>query len=495
MTYKEKVIDLLKRMVADMKKKRDYLERYECSEDVKRLDGGLNFANNYLVALTSIKEDPVPEKIGNEPEGFVVEGKTITVNKPTVDDQPQFNLDVDESNVFTEPKESEDERVRKCLIAMVNATIWDSANLASKKACLSWLEKQKEQKPVVTHDENGDAILSDFEAALFSAFSDAWQTYLNGENVNVVEWAKEHAPELLRVAVKPAERVEINKSLIDAVMAELSKYSGENYWKSPWAIDSTGLQYPLYFANLGATWQKEQKPILEVFGFKVGDAVRLKDGDGRKHIIKSFEEVEGVHGPNFYHVEFEDNSARDGIYPGEEYPNGYYTQMEKFEEEQKPFFRQISDGVIWDSGLRLGMELEKQKKQWSEEDEKNFSSLCEFFTTWSKKHYTAYGRQEAMEKWLFNRFKYLNPQPKAEWSENIKKHLLKLAEYLRYKGCEDDAEFLESLRPQPHWKPSKEQMEVLRKYVMGEWKGLTFKEDEHLKSLLIDLENYSHDNR
>ena len=81
--------------------------------------------------------------------------------------------------------------------------------------------------------------------------------------------------------------------------------------------------------------KKEQKPILEVFGFKVGDAVRLKDGDGRKHIIKSFEEVEGLHGPNFYHVEFEDNSARDGIYPGEEYPNGFYTQMEKIEEEQK----------------------------------------------------------------------------------------------------------------------------------------------------------------
>jgi len=82
--------------------------------------------------------------------------------------------------------------------------------------------------------------------------------------------------------------------------------------------------------------QKEHKPILEVFGFKVGDAVRLKNGDGRKHIIKSFEEVKGLHGPNFYRVEFEDNSARDGIYPGEEYPNGYYTQMEKFEEEQKP---------------------------------------------------------------------------------------------------------------------------------------------------------------
>lgn len=91
--------------------------------------------------------------------------------------------------------------------------------------------------------------------------------------------------------------------------------------------------------------QKEQKPILEVFGFKIGDAVRLKDGDGRKHIIKSFKEVEGIHGPNFYQVEFEDNSARDGIYPGEEYPNGYYTQMEKFEGEPVDLEKEIDKTV------------------------------------------------------------------------------------------------------------------------------------------------------
>lgn len=81
-------------------------------------------------------------------------------------------------------------------------------------------------------------------------------------------------------------------------------------------------------ATCSARLTEEQKPILEVFGFKVGDAVRLKDGDGRKHIIKSFEEVEGLHGPNFYHVEFEDDSARSGIYTGEEYPNGYHCGMD-----------------------------------------------------------------------------------------------------------------------------------------------------------------------
>ena len=40
--------------------------------------------------------------------------------------------------------ESEDEKARKCLIAMVNASIWDGSNLASKKACLDWLKKQKD---------------------------------------------------------------------------------------------------------------------------------------------------------------------------------------------------------------------------------------------------------------------------------------------------------------------------------------------------------------
>ena len=81
--------------------------------------------------------------------------------------------------------------------------------------------------------------------------------------------------------------------------------------------------------------KEEQKPILEVYDFRVGDAVRLKDGDGRTHIIKAFEEIEGIHGPNFYHVIFEDNTASDHIIPGEEYPNGYFTCMEKIEQESK----------------------------------------------------------------------------------------------------------------------------------------------------------------
>lgn len=49
--------------------------------------------------------------------------------------------------------------------------------------------------------------------------------------------------------------------------------------------------------------------------FKIGDTVRLKDGDGREHTIKSFERQEGVHGPDFYIVHFEDDSATGFLHP------------------------------------------------------------------------------------------------------------------------------------------------------------------------------------
>lgn len=60
----------------------------------------------------------------------------------------------------------------------------------------------------------------------------------------------------------------------------------------------------------------EDGVIKEVHGFKVGDKVRLTDGDGRIHIIKEFVEEEGLHSLNFYCVDFEDNTANGLIFPG-----------------------------------------------------------------------------------------------------------------------------------------------------------------------------------
>jgi uncharacterized membrane protein YgaE (UPF0421/DUF939 family) len=53
--------------------------------------------------------------------------------------------------------------------------------------------------------QNGYIELTDFESALFTAFSDAWQQYLRGEEVNVAQWAKEHSAELLEAAKSKVE--------------------------------------------------------------------------------------------------------------------------------------------------------------------------------------------------------------------------------------------------------------------------------------------------
>ena len=169
--------------------------------------------------------------------------------------------------------------------------------------------------------------------------------------------------------------------------------------------------------------RKEQKPILEVFGFKVGDAVRLKNGDGRKHIIKSFKEVEGIHGPNFYQVEFEDNSARDGIYPGKEYPNGYYTQMEKIEKKQKPAefdeYKIIKKHITEDM---LSSEVNKrltecgwyvtdeEPAEWSEEDDKRLDRIVSFIWKNRKGDTSEIYQQEQDAKWLQS----LRPQKQKE---------------------------------------------------------------------------------
>ena len=46
-----------------------------------------------------------------------------------------------------------DERIRKCIVAVVCAAIWNSEFSTSKDECLAWLEKQGEQKSVWSEED------------------------------------------------------------------------------------------------------------------------------------------------------------------------------------------------------------------------------------------------------------------------------------------------------------------------------------------------------
>ena len=142
--------------------------------------------------------------------------------------------------------------------------------------------------------------------------------------------------------------------------------------------------------------------------------------------------------------------------------------------------------------------LEKQKEQksaeWSEEDEEMLDSTIKFvehsaFSTIGK------GKNNVLDwlKDLPNRFAI---QPKQEWSEEEeekKKRIILLVEHAiqemggskKYKEALD---WLKSLRPHPHWKPSKVQMEVLgRAITFLAMHNEEFRKTGHNNGLINDL--------
>jgi hypothetical protein len=147
--------------------------------------------------------------------------------------------------IFPELAESEDEKIRMALCDIVRDMPYMETELRAHgltvEKTIAYLENQNHDGKKWLTPEQFNRI----EHLRYEAGFDAGVR-------SVAEKQKEQ---------KPSERIEMKKSLSDTVITELGKYDGENYWKSPWATDSTGLQYPLYLANLGATWQKEQNSL------------------------------------------------------------------------------------------------------------------------------------------------------------------------------------------------------------------------------------------
>lgn len=82
--------------------------------------------------------------------------------------------------------------------------------------------EEKEQQPAEL--DNEEIELSDFESELFSVFSDAWQQYLHGEEVDMAQWAKEHSAQLLNAAkqeLKPTEWSEEDERMLEPIISDL----------------------------------------------------------------------------------------------------------------------------------------------------------------------------------------------------------------------------------------------------------------------------------
>lgn len=313
-----------------------------------------------------------------------------------------YEARIEGNKVVLEPKESEDERTRKSLLAYIKG---ESKRLDTKK-WIAYLEKQKEQKPV--KDDTRAKIIS-------RATSEKQVVLLSESNGNAeIGWD--------------------TRSLEDAKKL---------------------LEYGITFINkqLGAKWQKEQKPNYK-YGCGLTDE-QLMVTDFWKEYLK--ESIISGNKPTKADIDFLLPIARK-----------YFALAMK---------ESCTICKDWSNGYQKGLEVAEQKPaEWSEEDENALKYLHELISFgFTEKFFDAQTAAD-MRAWLNDRLKSLRPQPKQEWSENDLERAIE--DWLYDNDCRgwdkygniyvslgDLVKLVNRFAAPPHWKPSEEQMEWLEQAV------------------------------
>ena len=246
-----------------------------------------------------------------------------------------WNLNSDDREVLAviipELAESEDERIRKWIIDYARGQIDgymlvddDEAHEIAEiwKKAIAYLEKQKEPKSISAEEVLVRAGLIPYKDG------NKW-CILAGDNIQegICGFGDTIDEALYEFLMEVLEKQE--KTKIDACGFPI-RNEGESacsYLERCLSPDMRKIWY-----EACKEMKEKLTPIDNVFGFKIGDKVRLRDGDGRPHIIKEFKRIIGLHGPDFYQVIFEDDSAIDHIIPDDRCQGGYFTCMEKIPE-------------------------------------------------------------------------------------------------------------------------------------------------------------------
>lgn len=128
-------------------------------------------------------------------------------------------------------------------------------------------------------------------------------------------------------------------------------------------------------------------------------------------------------------------------------------------------FEGITDDVKYQQGWHDALEKQgEQNSTWSEEDERLRKTSISFL-----KHYADKGYENAVEciDWLKSIKDRVQPHPRREWSKEDKVMLDEIIDFFENGTVKFQhdlslyASWLKSLRPQPHWKPSEEQIQCL----------------------------------
>ena len=312
----------------------------------------------------------------------------------------------DFDNIFPELAETEDERIRKGIIGIINMVSGPDCdvylNEKKKEEYIAWLEKQKEQKPDVeicphsvkskSYSETGYPI-EDCDYGLEIALNILEKTLGKVQGFQTDDGVREHQTAIKAVKdakkeQKPWWNLEINppttkwtKEMIDEKFKEL--------------VEKYHEQKPAECIEDSVKFEE---------GFKTGRESGLRDG--QKYVL--------------------DNAESFGLC--------------------KPAEWSDTDNIGWDEAFACVTRAEKAAK--NEEELQNAVTA---------------------EKWLKEiKFKYYVHPVKPEWSEEDERRIDAICELLENTSALHPNYshrkliiWLKSIRPQPHWKPSEEQMDAL----------------------------------
>jgi len=320
----------------------------------------------------------------------------------------------DVKSLFPELRESEDEQVRKSIVATIEQCPDDFLNPKNRDKMLAYLERQKEQKPKMTPK---------------------WLYRLEFRDSSCGLW-----------------------------------YDGYGKW--------------CFESGIGSISGCKTKTLPMDY-----DA-RYKQ-DGRDWFSSCSRKEDLMH---WYSLE----DAKELISKGFVFTR--YLATEYHEYEQQTVF--IKETALYREEIDIFELLGQKPAEWSEEDKTRLTNILIMLKEYLIHHYSKDDIDKSVD-WLESLPERFNLQPKQEWSEEDEAYrnfiLESLEDQIRF--CKKDAEgayyakqirtaqnWLKSLRPQSHWKPSEEQMTALDG-CLEHWSGNKSQKEileslyEHLKKL------------
>ncbi len=353
--------------------------------------------------------------------------------------------------------ESKDERIRKAIIEHFSDIIdYDNTRpddieesdevKTEKDFCkkaIDWLEKQDNTK--VKDFSEGREDLSEF----YKQVCHVAASLLNNEYGYTMETIEWYAHTLLEYAKKELEKQREQKPTDNTFNEEVTKYCREHNIHD---TDKIGEVFSI--AGHFLYWQS-RKPVTkskstEKFetNFKLGDWIVTSygkvnqivdiDEDGDGFTLDDDTYFSGAWKNDYHLWTIQDAKEGDVLI----YPYGTFTIFKK----------------MVDDGLYLSYVIQEPHLL-------RFNSTCAtlncYPATKEQRDLLFQKMKEAGYEWDVEKKELKEIEHNPAWSEEDEQTLNNIADYIKSKGYEDDAEWLQSLRPQSHWKPSEEQMKAL----------------------------------